>query len=258
MGVAVPAPITTIRRMADEATPAGTIHDDLFEMLEATRVAERAIYEALDPPVREAPGTIGDWSAKDVLAHLAAWREVEAERLRTGWHDRTHDGADEPAGETEDDASARIQAERAAWTWQHVADAANTSLDELQSAIAATPAEILERSEHMTAGIGAHGADHALAHLADVANLAGPAAEPPFSAFERRIEAILRRGRIPERDVGVLLYNLGCNAALAGRLDDARRLVGDGLRRRPDLLDWALEDPDLASIRGELRGLAGG
>lgn len=244
--------------MAHETGGAGTIHEDLVEMLEATRVAERAIFATLDPVGRDKPATIGEWSAKDLLAHLAAWREVEAERLRTGRRDPSENGADEAGGETEDVANARIHAERAAWTWQRVADAADASLDELADAIVGTPAEALEGSETLVAGIGANGANHALAHLADVARLGGPTAEQPFRAFEARLEAILGRGRISDRDVGVMLYNIGCNAALAGRLDDARRLVGDGLRRRPDLLGWALEDPDLASIRGELPTLAGG
>jgi hypothetical protein len=248
--------------MAGETAEGGTLHADLVEMLEATRDAERAIYGLLDPDVRDAPRTIGDWSAKDVLAHLASWREVETERLRTGWRDRQAAGTpgsspENQAGETEDDVNARVQAERASWSWERVAENAEASIDALEAAIAATSAETLQRSDNAVAGIGANGANHALGHLPEVADLAGADAAPRLHAFERRIEAILGRGRIADRDVGVMIYNLACMASLAGRLDDARRLITDALRRRPDLRGWALEDPDLKAIRDEIPGLAG-
>jgi len=250
--------------MTDDAAPPSALHTDLVEMLEATRTAERALFELMDASVRDAPRTIGEWSAKDLLAHLAAWRAVEAERLRTGWHDRQADtagdtgGGADGEGESEDEANARIQAERSAWPWDRVAAAAETSIDELEAAIVATSAETLARSENLVAGIGANGANHAIAHLGDAAGVAGPAAAPGFRAFEARIEAIIVRGRIPDRDVGVMLYNLACNAALTGRADEARRLLRDALRRRPDLFELAVEDADLVTIRAELPVLARG
>jgi len=66
---------------ADGQTP---LHDDLVEMLSATRDAEHELYAPLPPDVRDAPARIGEWSAKDVLAHLAAWRSIEARRLASG------------------------------------------------------------------------------------------------------------------------------------------------------------------------------
>ncbi len=248
--------------MDDERAGSGTLHGDLVEMLEATREAEHAVYGLLDPATRDAPRTIGAWSAKDVLAHLASWREVETNRLRTGWRERQGaDGGDasieNEAGETEDAVNARVQAERAAWSWEQVAAAADASIDALEQAIAGTPAETLERSQNTIAGIGANGANHALGHLPEVAALAGPDARPHEAAFEARIEAILGRGRIADRDAGVMIYNLACTASLNGRLDDARRLIADALRRRPDLRDWALEDPDLTAIRGDISALLG-
>jgi len=248
--------------MVDERAGSATLQGDLIEMLEATRDAERSIYGLLDPAVRDAPRMVGEWSAKDVLAHLASWREVEAERLRTGWRDRHADDAagasvENDAGDTEDEVNARVQAERVGWAWDRVAAAAEASIDALEEAIAAAPAESLERSESAVAGIGANGANHALGHLPEIADLAGPDARPHVDALEAQVEAILGRGRIADRDAGVMIYNLACTASLAGRLDDARRMIADALRRRPDLRDWALEDPDLIAIRGEIPGLVG-
>jgi DinB superfamily len=233
------------------AGPPGTtpVHDDLVEMLAATREVEHDLFAAMTPELRDAPRRIGEWSARDVLAHLAAWRSVEARRL-----------AGEPDGtstdESEDDANARIQAERAAWSWERVCAEADASIDALMAGIVSTSEEDLARSERLVAGIGGNGVNHAIAHLADVAALPGRADR--FAAFARQVEAILLRGRIGQRDAAVMLYNIACHHALAGELDDARRLLLDAFAARAELLDWALTDVDLAALRDELPALAGG
>jgi hypothetical protein len=235
--------------MVNDGPPGSTpVHDDLVEMLTATRAVEHDLYARLEASLRDEARRIGEWSARDVLAHLAAWRSVEARRL-----------AGEPDGtnpdESGDDANARIQAERAGWSWEKVAAEADASLDALVRAITTTSEEELGRSERLVAGIGANGANHAIAHLADVAALAG--APDRFAAFAAQVESILLRGRIPQRDAAVMLYNIACHHALAGELDQARRLLRDAFAARPDLLEWSLSDPDVAALRDELPALAG-
>lgn len=225
------------------------LHDDLVEMLTATQTAEHELFGMLDPAVRDKPRRIGDWSARDVLAHLAAWRTVEARRLMG-----EPDGTDE--GESDDDANARIQAERAAWSWDQVATDADASEDALIAGIRMTSAEELARSERPVTAIGLIGANHALAHLADVAQLAGPAGATRFRAFVAQLEEILRRGRLSDRDGGTMLYNMACHSALSGDLRDARRLLRDAFAYRPDLLEWAQTDPDVETLRAELSSLA--
>ncbi len=236
--------------MVNEGTTGATpLHDDLVSMLTATRTAEHDLFAMLEPTLRSEPRRIGEWSAQDVLAHLAAWRSVEARRL-AGEPDGT--GAEE----SDDDANARIQAERAAWSWEKVAGEADASIDALIGGIAATSEEELSRSERLVAGIGSNGANHAIAHLADVAALAGGGDR--FAAFARAVETILLRGRIPPRDAAVMLYNIACHHALSDELDDARRLLRYAFAYRPDLLEWAATDPDVEALRGELSSLAGG
>ena len=230
-----------------EPTGSSPLHDDLVEMLTATRAAEHDVFDALSPDLREAPNRIGEWSAKDVRAHLAAWRSVEALRL-AGQPDGTKEG------ESDDVANARIQADRAGWSWERVAAESDASIDALIAAARSTTSDELERSDGLVAGIGANGANHALAHLADVAGLAG--AHARYATFTAAIEAIVLRGRLPERDAAVMLYNIACFHALAGELDDARRLLRIALTRRPELLEWAQDDSDVAALRDELPSLA--
>ena len=61
--------------MTPMSTRSGTdLRSSLVDGLRACRDAERAIYGELDAADRDRPGDDGGWSAKDILAHLAAWR----------------------------------------------------------------------------------------------------------------------------------------------------------------------------------------
>jgi hypothetical protein len=239
-----------------EQTP---LHDDLVAMLTATLAAERDLFAMLPPETRDAPRTIGDWSAKDVRAHLAAWRATEAHRLESGAYDEpaATPSLDGPAPESEDVTNARIQAEREGWSWDEVTAAAEASIDHLVAAIRATPAETLRTSERLVAGIGSNGANHAIGHLSDIALLASDEGAQRFHAFAREIESILMDGRLPDRDAGVMLYNIACHEALSGELDDARRLLTDAFGLRPDLIEFAPTDSDLLALHGEIGQLAG-
>jgi hypothetical protein len=48
------------------------------------------------------------------------------------------------------------------------------------------------------------------------------------------------------------LYNVACAHAVAGRLDRARPLLRTAFRVRPDLAEFARNDPDLVQLREEL------
>jgi len=235
------------------------LHDDLVAMLTGTLAAERDLFAMLPAETRDAPRTIGEWSAKDVRAHLGAWRAIEAERLESGTYDTPAEPATEgvPDPRSEDVTNARIQAERVDWSWHEVTTAAESSIDSLVAAVRATPADALRTSERLVAGIGSNGANHAIGHLSDIARLAGNDGERRFRAFTGEIEAILMDGRLPGRDAGVMLYNIACHDALAGELDDARRLLTDAFSLRPDLVDFAPTDPDLVALHGEIAQLAG-
>lgn len=230
------------------------LQTDLVALLRATRAAERDLFAALEPELREAPDTIGTWSAKDVLAHLAAWRSVEARRLEAAAAGSAPPADDPAPSDPEDASNATIHAERAGWTWEQVATEAEASVESLIAAIGRSTHDALCACDGTTAGTGSNAANHAVAHLSDVARLAGD--EARFSRFAADIEAILGGNHLPPRDSGVILYNLACHHALGGQLDDARRLLRSAFARRPDLLETAGSDPDLAALADELDELA--
>jgi hypothetical protein len=77
------------------------------------------------------------------------------------------------------------------------------------------------------------------------------------AAFVDDQERLLNSDGVPDFDRGVGLYNLACAHALAGRLDRARPLLRVAFGLRPDLGEFAKEDPDLVELRDELGTLSG-
>ncbi len=225
-------------------------------MLTATRAAERDLFGMLDADARTAPASIGEWSAKDVQGHLAAWRAIEARRLQAAAADDASLTAGDPAPTDPDDpANARLHAERVDWTWDEVAAEADASVAALVAAIGESTSDALCDCSNEIAGTGASGVNHAMAHLSDIARLGG--GEARYDAYAREIAAVLLRNHLPPRDSGVILYNVACHHALTGELDDARSALRIAFARRPDLLEHAGTDPDLVSLREELTVLAG-
>jgi len=241
-----------------EVVPVGSpspLHADLVAILEATRDAERDLFAMVPDEHRVAGGAIGEWSAKDVRAHLAAWRSIEARRLDARVRGDGGGLDSDPApSDPIDESNAMLQARYADWSWEAVDREAEFSVEALLGAIGRSTSDILcECDDWSVAGIGANGVNHAVGHLPDIADLAGGLER--FDTYAREIETVLRRGHLPPRDSGVILYNIACQRALSGQLDEARRLLGDAFARRRDLVESALDDPDLAALGGDLASL---
>lgn len=233
---------------------ASALHVDLVELLHATRDAERDLYAMLSEEVRDAAGSIGEWSAKDVLAHIAAWRAIEARRLEATARGTAFPEDDPAPNEPIDDANAQLHVLSAGWSWTDVDRQADASIQALVDAIGLSSHDVLCECDGTVAGIGANGANHAMAHLSDVALLAG--GQERFDAFAHQIEAILARRHLRPRDSGVMLYNIACHHALSGELDDARRLLRLAIAQHGVLRESALEDSDLAALREDIPSLS--
>lgn len=226
---------------------------DLAELVRSMRDAERRLFGALDSAALDAR-TADGMSAKDYLAHLAAWRAVEARRMVAASGGPAVPSTDPLVGAPLDESNAAIHAERADWSWDAVEADAEASAQALLDAIGSSSSAVLCQCDDDIASVGVNAVNHAVAHLGDVALLFGR--PDPYAAFVREVEAVLRRNHLPPRDSGVILYNVACHHALTGELGEARRLLRDAFARRPDLLTLARDDADLAALASELGSLA--
>ncbi len=222
----------------------------LIAGIRAARQAERDVFAALEPDVRDAPGADGGWSPKDVQAHLNAWKGRTVDRLRA-----LRIGANEPIEVETDEANAKFHAERVAWTWPEVVADADASTDELVAEIEAAPDGTLALPR-ISGTIMGNGSEHTLAHLTPIAAAAGLESRTLELADE--ITAIIDRGGWPARAAAYARYNLACYHALSGNLDVARSLLRQALPEQEELREFAPKDDDLMALRDEIPTLAAG
>jgi hypothetical protein len=236
---------------ADVDTTQTRLQADLIALLNSMRGAEQDLFARVPAERREAAGTIGEWSPKDLLAHLGAWRAIESRRLEARARGEAFPSEDPSLDEPIDESNARLQASHRDLTWEAVVAVADGSVDALIAAVERSSNEILcECDDGSVAGTGVNGVNHAVGHLPEIAGLVDGGER--FNVFATEVETILRAGHVQPRDSGTILYNIACAQALSGELDDARRLLAAAFSRRHDLEDIAKDDPDLAALGGEL------
>jgi DinB family protein len=224
----------------------------LVEQLRAMRAAERDLFGGLAPDVRDRPMRPNDWSPKDHQAHLTAWKGIQAERIRANTR-----GEDPPfIGRETDEINAELQAARADASWDAIVAEADAVTDALEAEIRAAGSAALVASGGLIGGIFGNGSSHAMTHFGWLADAGIGIDEARVAAFVDAQERLLTIEGVPDSDRGIGLYNLACAHALAGRIDRARGLLPTAFRLRPDLADYAKEDPDLVELRDELSALA--
>ncbi len=234
--------------------PDGTARDGLRAGLiashRATRETERAIFDAFDPAERDAPAADGGWSAKDIQAHLSAWKRHQTARLTA-----IREGRDEPPETVEtDEQNAIFHAERADWPWADVRADADQITTDLIAAIEAASNETLEQPR-VSGSILGNGPEHGLAHLPGVAARVGMGARVTelAEAFEASLD-----DHWPIRATAYARYNLACFYALRGDLDETRRLLRLALPVQEELRGFAPTDDDLIALRDEMETLSAG
>jgi hypothetical protein len=229
-----------------------TLRSGLIDNLRACRAAEREIFAALDPAVRDAPGPDGGWSPKDNLAHLSAWRRRQATKMAA-----LAAGEPEPALPAEglDATNAIFHAERADWSWDEVDQDADATAVAFIAQIEATGDDALV-DQKVLGPIMGDGPEHDLAHLAALAATVGKS--DLIRDLADRTQAMLDTGVWPERAAAYARYNLACYSALAGDLDRARGLLRLALPGQDELLELAPKDDDLIALRDEIPALSVG
>ena len=223
----------------------------LVEQLRSMRVAERDIFGALNPEVRDRPIRPGDWSPKDHQAHLTAWKAIQADRIRA-----TVKGETLPADSREDDErNAELQALRAGWAWDDIVREADEVNAQLEAEIQSAGSALLVETEGTIGRIFGNTSPHALTHFAWLIDAGVGVDAARVAAFVDEHERQIERTPLADGDRAIADYNLACAHALAGRLDRARPLLRTAFRLRPDLAEYALGDADLTALRDELATL---
>ncbi len=229
-----------------------TLRDRVLEMLRWADVQEQEFTEGLTAEERQAEGTFEQWSAKDVLGHLAAWKHRLAQMIAA-----VSAGETPPAYGDFDRENAAIYQEYQPLRLEEVVHRSRQAQDELMRAAGCLDEEVLSdrqrfawlEGQPLWRRIAGSGFIHPILHMTEYLRASGRV-EKSLGLSERAAEYSLHLSEDPEWQ-GVVQYNLACAYALAGQRDKALNRLDEALRLRPDLAEWSQQDPDLASIRGD-------
>lgn len=231
------------------------IKDDIRRLIVAGREKEARV---LVPHVDDsAPAEPGLWTAKDNLAHLAAWRMLATAELDAA---RMGEAAPPVTEETEEHNARVYEAERNKPA-RAVIEEADRSWNSLFAAVEACSEQDLlmprlRRPEQpVWQVVPGNTYFHIAQHLDYWHTERGEdAAAEDAAKWAHDLSCEVFPA---DRQRGFADYNLGCFYALRGRAEDAIPYLRRGLTLNPVLRDWARKDTDLDPIRSapELKAL---
>lgn len=221
--------------------------EKLLRLIEIAR--DREATELLPLVDDSPPSEPGQWTAKDQLAHVTAWRLVavdEIDAVRTGRPPQKVDAED-------DVENAKIYRRTHGRPAAAIIDEGSESWDQLAAAIRDCSHKDLLKPRARQPGeplwqiVPHHTYVHLAGHLVDLHIDRGDVdAAEAAAKWAYEVSGIAE----PEdRGRGVAAYNLGCFYARGGRAAKAIPYLKIGFDLRPDLRDWAKKDPDLDPIR---------
>jgi len=227
------------------------VRPELIKLLERTQAEEEAFVGQLSPQEREQVSKVSDWSAKDMIAHLAGWKLRMADRLAALGRGEARADVDEIDAE-----NALIWSEYCDRSWGEVTRASSLGHRRLIDGLQVMSANDLhdadrfesQKGQPLWRSVAGNGCTHPMMHLAEAYVKRGQAARAQ-AMMEDLSEGLARLDDSP-RWLGVVRYNLACYLALAGEKNKAVELLGEALRLHPGLTEWSRQDTDLVSLHG--------
>ncbi len=227
------------------------VRPELIKLLARTQAEEEAFVGQLSPQEREQVGKVSDWSAKDMIAHLAGWKLRMADRLAALGRGEARGDVDEIDAE-----NALIWSEYCDRSWDEVTQASSLGHRRLIDGLQVMSANDLhdadrfesQKGQPLWRSVAGNGCTHPMMHLAEACMKRGQAARAQ-AMMEDLSEGLARLDDSP-RWLGVVRYNLACYLALAGEKNKAVELLGEALRLHPGLTEWSRQDTDLVSLHG--------
>ena len=224
----------------------------IMNLLHLAMEEERAFVASLSEAERAESGTESHWSAHDVLAHIAEWKERQARRIEL-----SERGEDLPSTNDIDNANRMIFETHQQESWDDIIVLLEHANQHLARAVQSLPEEALDETDRyawqngvpLWRRIAGNGISHTIIHLSAYEQEHG---RPERADHRQEVAARWLANLDPDPQwQGIVTYNLACHHALGGRSVEAVEGLKKALALNPSLLEWSKEDPDLASIRQE-------
>jgi tetratricopeptide (TPR) repeat protein len=220
-----------------------------LELLECARKEEQAFVQRLSDKERFTIGTPEQWSAKDMIAHIAAWKERAVQELAI-----MASGEPGPDFGGYDQVNARIFKKHQGFAWSEVLNKSRQVHRLLQEQTEAMPNDVLTdaraldwHGEPIWRLIVVRGCTHPLHHLAQCYIDRGNV----DYATRIQTEAASLLLQLDDDPVwqGYVHYGLANHYAGLGQTEKTINELREALRLNPDLIERSRENPRFASVQ---------
>lgn len=225
-----------------------TLKSTLIELIQKADQEEQALFANLPEEERSRPGRIDAWSAKDVLAHLACWKERMLENTA-----RLSRGEDLVAYDDFLKVNDNDFEHYQDWPWAQVMEKAAAVNQQILEMLAGKGEAELDQpwqqERRFWQAVLGNAYTHSIMHLAQIYTEAGNI----DYATALQLYTVEKLGQLDDSPAwqGTLKYNLACHYALAGEKEKAIAILREALQLNPGLIEWSKQDTDFASIREE-------
>jgi rhodanese-related sulfurtransferase len=227
----------------------------ILALLRFAREQEQLMVERLSADERGERGAPERWAAKDYLANILVWKELQTEKLSAAlrgetppvWRDPevVHQINNDGFLRFRDRDFQEVQTEGERVYQALIAQVERLSEEELNDPhhFAWLEGEPL-RGETMGNGVW-----HPCNQIAAFYLQSGRRHDA--LQLQEDLLAAVRCANMPPENLGVVLYNHACFYALNGWPDQALQLLPEALRLRPTLIEWSRNDSDLDGLRAD-------
>lgn len=240
--------------MTDQSSAStAALKSRLAALLRQGHADERAFGDTLSPEERERTGTVDAWATKEVIAHLAYWRERETERVQA-----LARGEAPPPFEDYERMNSESFADLASHSWENAISRSQSATEDLIAAIEQLPDSVLAGSAQaaeksgpvmaVTTIIG-NGYQHPLQHIAEMIAARGDMAGA-YAIQRRMLDTVVALDAGPSVNASAR-YNLACALASTGPRDEVLALLRQSFADNPRLITWSRQDTDLDPLRDD-------
>lgn len=213
---------------------------------------EQTFLRTLTDEQKSSPGSLENWSPKDLVAHNASWKERHSKNIAA-----VQKGGDPVRVTDFDQENERLFKEHNLKSWDEVLEFARNSQDNLIRLVETLSTESLERygflpwqeDRTLWRTIWGYGYSHPLVHIAEHYRNRGDTDQAAA------VIGILADGMADLDDSpswrAAIHYNRACQFSLSGEKDDAISELSAALGLDDSFREWAQIDQDLEAIQDE-------
>ncbi|MFN2211923.1 MAG: TPR end-of-group domain-containing protein [Anaerolineales bacterium] len=221
----------------------------LVELLDICHQNENSFISGINEQEKNLSGTVEQWSVKDEIVHIAAWKGIMCERFRA-----FHAGQTPPEFDDWDAINEEIFHRHQEDSWSEAVNYLELSNRQLAAQVQSTSEEDLLDAERYPWLKGRslwkrtlhNGYFHPHWHMAFWFSKHGE-----LDRGKQLMETVTdRMGSLDESATwrGQSIYNLACYYALIGENERAVDRLGQAFALSADMVEWSREDSDLISL----------